>query len=121
MSKGIDIGEYISKISKCMEELYSDKLDLSKYEFKDLAMQSYSAVIDGVKNNKRELIDNGFINLYQVTDARIGKTGINKYGNDSRERQLFDIIHNTIGEMYKMMDIDLESFITEMAKKAHIE
>ena len=117
MPEKLDIASYVQTIESCLSKLYSDELDLSKYKFPKETLDAYSMVGRGMKEEDQNMINNAFFAMYQLTDARIPETGIKNYGEGTKERQLFDLIHNTIGEMYNRMGVDIDSELQKIAQE----
>ncbi|MEE9323652.1 MAG: hypothetical protein V3U72_03830 [Candidatus Aenigmarchaeota archaeon] len=100
MAGKVDIREYLRKIENGLNELYSNKFDLSKYKYRDETPKAYESLINGLKKNNLQFISKGLNDLYKYTNPDIKENEIKKnYGKEKVILKLFYGISGTVKNM----------------------
>lgn len=90
MAGKVDVGKYLKVIDDCLKELYSDKIDLSKYKYREETPKAYATLIEGFKRNDLQFISKGINDLYNYTNPDIEENGVMKnYKKDKAALKLF--------------------------------
>ncbi len=102
MVKEIDIGKYLKTLEDGLKELYSDKIDLSRYKFKEETLEAYEILMQGFKKGDREFVSKGLSALYTYTNPDIPENEIMK--NYSGDKVVLDLFYKISGAVKGMAD-----------------
>jgi len=102
MAKEIDLGKYLKTLDEGLKELYSDKIDLSRYKFKEETPKAYAILRQGLEKGDMEFISKGLSALHAYTNPDIPENEIMK--NYSGDKVVLNLFYKIAGAVKGMAD-----------------